>query len=90
MQEIPLREYQRKVLEEVKNVMDRNFVVVSMPTGSGKTFVEMALAKTFLNKGKVLVIEPTRFLCDQMARTWENYLNASVHYDPFCGRESTA
>jgi len=53
-----------KELEEGKS----NFIVVSMPTGSGKTVIELFMAYYFLKKGvkNVIVMEPTRLLCDQM------------------------
>mgnify|MGYP000389059139 CR=1 FL=1 len=68
-----LRSYQEKVLEDILRTIDEghSFIVVSMPTGSGKTFIEMSLAYWSLrSNGRVLVIEPTRFLCDQMMKLW--------------------
>ncbi len=53
--------------------------IVMMPTGSGKTIVEMMLAKKMLEKsGRVLVIEPTRFLADQMKTRWGKEFGSMV------------
>lgn len=65
------RKYQLRVGREVLEELGRGheFVVVSMPTGSGKTLVEMLIAFYGLVSSpdaRVLVLEPTRFLCDQM------------------------
>ncbi len=65
-----LRKYQEHVAKEIiKSLGERHrFIVVSMPTGSGKTLVEMFVAYYGLEQGifRILVLEPTRFLCDQM------------------------
>jgi len=65
-----LRKYQRHVANDViKSIREgHKFIVVSMPTGSGKTLVEIFTAFYGLKQGapRVLVLEPTRFLCDQM------------------------
>ncbi|MCG3108311.1 ATP-dependent RNA helicase SrmB [Metallosphaera sp. J1] len=60
--------YQERVVTDVLNTLEKSrFVVVSMPTGSGKTLVELMLADHLRRKGmRVLVLEPTRLLCDQM------------------------
>ncbi len=71
----------REILEALKN---NNFVVVSMPTGSGKTLIEEFVAFYAVNQGfnRILVLEPTRFLCDQMyRRQW------SVVFNEIVGRE---
>jgi len=85
-----LRQYQRAVFESVADsvVRGERFVVVAMPTGSGKTLVEMLTAYHFMRRGKrVLVIEPTRFLCDQMhLRAWSKVFGPDVarSYDGSC------
>lgn len=66
-----LKRYQECVAGEIAKSLERGcrFVIVSMPTGSGKTLVEMFSAYYGLNKkgfSRILVLEPTRFLCDQM------------------------
>jgi superfamily II DNA or RNA helicase len=61
--------YQRAVAQDVvEAIKSSDFVVVSMPTGSGKTLVELALAHYLRSVGheRVVVLEPTRLLCDQM------------------------
>ncbi len=68
-----LRKYQEVVLGEILKEISkgRRFVVVCLPTGSGKTWIEIALALSLLDEGRILVIEPTRFLCDQMyVKAW--------------------
>ncbi|MCH1770268.1 MULTISPECIES: DEAD/DEAH box helicase [Metallosphaera] len=70
--------YQEKVMQDVlDNLRKSRFIVVSMPTGSGKTLVELALADYLRGKGmKVLVLEPTRLLCDQMYHNfWAKVFN---------------
>ena len=65
-----LRVYQRHVASEIINALREGyrFIIVSMPTGSGKTLLEMFSAFYGFLHGfsRVLVLEPTRFLCDQM------------------------
>jgi len=84
-----LKAYQRAVAEELVRVLDRErFVVVSMPTGSGKTVLEMFVAfyARRLSARKILVLEPTRFLCDQMYRVWVRVFGDSVarEYEGVC------
>lgn len=44
--------YQEKVMQDVlDNLRKSRFIVVSMPTGSGKTLVELALADYLRGKG---------------------------------------
>ncbi len=66
----PLRKYQVHVAREIiKSIKEgRRFIIVSMPTGSGKTLIEMFTAFYGVRQGvpRILVLEPTRFLCDQM------------------------
>lgn len=65
-----LRKYQEVVASEIVESVRKGckFIIVSMPTGSGKTLVEMFTAFYGLESGvpRILVLEPTRFLCDQM------------------------
>ncbi len=63
-----LREYQRDALEYS---LSRDSSVCVLPTGTGKTLVGLAWCCALLNQGKarrILVIEPTRFLVEQMFR----------------------
>jgi len=64
------RKYQEYVAYEiVESIREgHKFIIVSMPTGSGKTLIEMFTAFYGLEMGfpRILVLEPTRFLCDQM------------------------
>ena len=65
-----LRKYQEHVANEVVEALagGTRFIIVSMPTGSGKTLIEMFTAFYGIRRGipRILVLEPTRFLCDQM------------------------
>ena len=65
-----LRKYQEHVAYEIVKFVreEHRFVIISMPTGSGKTLIEMFVAFYGLRQGvpRILVLEPTRFLCDQM------------------------
>jgi superfamily II DNA or RNA helicase len=66
-----LKKYQLYVAKEILEALkSHNFIVVSMPTGSGKTLIEEFIAFYVINQGfdRVLVLEPVRFLCDQMYR----------------------
>ncbi|MEB3757082.1 MAG: DEAD/DEAH box helicase [Caldisphaeraceae archaeon] len=67
---IALREYQKHVAYEILKSIEKGhkFIIVSMPTGSGKTPIEMFTAFYGFQYGipRILVLEPTRFLCDQM------------------------
>ncbi|AEC52316.1 putative protein DNA repair protein RAD25 [Pyrococcus sp. NA2] len=70
-----LRPYQEYVINDIINSTTRGdrFIVVSMPTGSGKTLIEIFMAYYSLKllNSRVLVLEPTRFLCDQMySKLW--------------------
>ncbi len=65
-----LRKYQEHVAYEIVRSVEEGhrFIIVSMPTGSGKTLIEMFTAFYGLRQGipRILVLEPTRLLCDQM------------------------
>ncbi len=65
----------REVIEALKR---RHFVVVMMPTGSGKTLLEVLIAWFFIREGlRVLVLEPTRFLVDQVfSKVWKPVLRS--------------
>ena len=68
---LTLMKYQVHVARELlKALKEHRFVVVSMPTGSGKTLLEEFVAFYAIHDGfrRVLVLEPTRFLCDQMCK----------------------
>ncbi len=82
-----MRAYQRHVAEELLNADEGSrFTVVSMPTGSGKTILELFSAFLSLKQGKrTLVIEPTRFLCDQMhEKLWLRLFSAGKEYEGHC------
>lgn len=69
-----LRKYQEHVANEVIKALARGsgFTIVSMPTGSGKTLIEIFMAFYGLRHDvpRILVLEPTRLLCDQMYGLW--------------------
>ncbi|EWG06841.1 MAG: DNA or RNA helicases of superfamily II [Candidatus Aramenus sulfurataquae] len=64
--------YQEYVSRDLIRALELNykFVIVSMPTGSGKTVVELFMVYYLLKRGfkNATVMEPTRILCDQMYR----------------------
>ncbi|MGQ9722239.1 MAG: DEAD/DEAH box helicase family protein [Candidatus Jordarchaeum sp.] len=65
-----LREYQRDAL---KYGLNRDNSVCVLPTGTGKTLVGLAWCCTLLNQKKarrILVIEPTRYLVEQVFRDY--------------------
>ncbi len=64
---VGLRDYQR---EAVEWALSRDGAVVVMPTGTGKTIVAAAWIAERLSRGecgRVLVLEPTRILVEQVA-----------------------
>lgn len=85
-----LRPYQEKIVRRVVSVLDtpsRRLVLVMMPTGSGKTIVQMAIARHVIaGSGRVIVLEPTRFLADQMRLKWEREFPGRVdkYYEGEC------
>jgi superfamily II DNA or RNA helicase len=82
---LQLKKYQRYVAKEILEALkSHNFIVVSMPTGSGKTLIEEFIAFYAVNQGfnRVLILEPVRFLCDQMyKKQW------SIVFGEIVGRE---
>ncbi len=61
------REYQ---LEAYRWALEKERAVVVLPTGTGKTLIAVLWIKKLLSEGrasKVLVLEPTRFLVEQVA-----------------------
>ncbi len=84
-----LRRYQERIYHEIiSRVYKTNFIITMMPTGSGKTILEMSLAKLFISSRKrVLVLEPTRFLTDQMQKKWVKEFPGliSKNYEGECG-----
>jgi superfamily II DNA or RNA helicase len=54
--------YQAAVAALIASI-PKNFTVVTMPTGSGKTWVQGILSKYYCNKGQTItIIEPTEAL----------------------------
>ncbi|WP_253823085.1 DEAD/DEAH box helicase [Acidianus sp. RZ1] len=85
----PMFPYQRKVSEDIVSSMEKHrFVIGSMPTGSGKTVVELFVAFYLLQRGfkNIIVFEPTRLLCDQMySKFWKLvFPNVGVEYEGEC------
>ena len=80
---IVLHKYQEHVARSISEKLDSGlgFLVVSMPTGSGKTLLEIYTAfylMKYRGFSKILVLEPTRFLCDQMFPLWSRVFNGIV------------
>lgn len=72
-----LREYQREALSYC---LGRDESVCVLPTGTGKTLVGLAWCCELLNRGRarrILVIEPTRFLVEQVSRYYLKNSNFS-------------
>jgi DNA or RNA helicases of superfamily II len=81
--------YQKYISEEIEKNLDRKrFIIISMPTGSGKTLIELSVAYHLINKvNNIIVLEPTRLLCDQMYhRFWRKVFgdNVGVEYEGNC------
>lgn len=78
---VKLRRYQLNVIGDVLSELEKGAraIFVSMPTGSGKTLIETYFGYwSVRNELRVLVIEPTRILCEQMLRVWRRVLGATV------------
>lgn len=60
------RRYQTNMVE---GCVDRNSLLI-LPTGLGKTIVALRLASRFLDRGKILVLAPTKPLVDQHQQTF--------------------
>ncbi len=84
-----LRPYQVSVARDVLAELDggARVVFVSMPTGSGKTLIEVFFGYWGLKSGhRVLVLEPTRVLCEQMLKVWRGVLGdvVGLSYEGIC------
>src|SRR3989344_4622297 len=78
------RSYQLSIL---KTCLEKNTLVV-LPTGIGKTFVSLLLAKERLNKfpgSKVLITAPTKPLCSQHVQTFKQHTNLDSEIVLFTG-----
>lgn len=72
------RDYQ---LEAAKWALSRDGAVVSLPTGTGKTLIAVIWAKELLEKKivkRILVLEPTRILVEQVAGFFEKTMGAKT------------
>jgi len=81
---IKFYKYQEYVVKNLLLSINKGerFVIVAMPTGSGKTLIEMYMSYWALENMKtgVLVLEPTRFLCDQMySKLWSKVFSNDVY-----------
>ena len=91
MTQVTLRDYQRKLIDEVRTHMgkgSKNPLLV-LPTGGGKTVCFSYLAQSAVNKNKkVLILAHRDFLLDQIAQTLSkfqvvfSYIAAGRLYDP--------
>jgi len=76
------RKYQYDALEKAK---ERN-CIICLPTGGGKTLVGLMYACYLLNEkkaGRVLILEPTRFLVTQTAEYYKK--NSDIPTTMLCG-----
>lgn len=64
------RRYQTSM---VSRCLDRNTLLI-LPTGLGKTIVALRLAAEFLDRGKILILAPTKPLVDQHRGTFETLM----------------
>ncbi len=74
LKNIQPREFQLSILETCKN----NNTLVVLPTGIGKTLISLLLALERLNqypKSKILILSPTKPLCQQHIETFKKYTN---------------
>lgn len=69
---LDLRMYQQTILGTAQKY---NTLVV-IPTGLGKTMVAVALSSLLYEKGKILVMAPTKPLCEQHRKTFTKYFNS--------------
>jgi superfamily II DNA or RNA helicase len=75
--EIVLRDYQIDAIESWKARGQRGIIV--MPTGTGKTYVALAVIKEELEQnGRVAIIVPTTVLAEQ----WRNKIQEYIGYRP--------
>lgn len=74
-EEVKLRPYQKNILEKAKKKQDEGkSVVITMPTGAGKTIVMIALILYWLSLGyKVLIIVNRNELVKQTGRRFTEY-----------------
>ena len=70
MRDIERREYQIKLYEIARN---ENSLIV-LPTGLGKTVIMGYLIEDFVDRGKVIVVAPTRPLVNQLYRFFLRHL----------------
>jgi len=68
-----LRPYQEQVLGKIHN--KNSFLV--LPTGTGKTIVAIALAGLKINRGKILILAPTKPLVIQHKSSFDEYFDDS-------------
>jgi len=85
LRELPktrLRPYQAEAVEWALNTaLSDKGAVVCLPTGTGKTIIALSFIYQLVDKleGKVLVLEPTRFLVQQVAKRF-SYEGFDVSY----------
>ena len=66
---LKLRTYQEQILGKI---VDKNSFVV-LPTGTGKTIIAIALAAFNIEKGKILIMAPTKPLTVQHEKSFKEY-----------------
>jgi Rad3-related DNA helicase len=85
-----LRGYQRdSILEAIDALRDSNDVAVSLPTGTGKTFVYMPIAVTAADRGlRTCILAATNLIVDQLVRKHSQYFNSKTPPVPVKGIEN--
>ena len=73
---MPLREYQKEIINNVKNAYrkGKNAPCIVLPCGGGKSVIVAEIAKKTTAKGnRVLFIVHRKELCDQIFRTFREW-----------------
>ncbi|AAR39218.1 NEQ369 [Nanoarchaeum equitans Kin4-M] len=64
-----LREYQKKA---VSIALEKKKCVIVLPTGTGKTIIGAYFVKNLLDKGKAIIVVPTRILVEQTYNVYKS------------------
>lgn len=78
---LKLRPYQELILGKIHN--KNSFV--TLPTGTGKTIVAIALAGLKIDKGKILIVAPTKPLVIQHEKSFKNFFTPTKEISSLTG-----